>query len=63
MLTLNELRKTDVKGLNKELELARREALNVKLSLKMNQSKKSDTFQKNKKYIAQILTIKKALKA
>lgn len=61
MLSLTDLRKLDRKNLMKELEGARRDWLASKLALKMNQGKKSDTFQKNKRYIAQILTVTKEL--
>lgn len=56
MYTFVELQKKDVKTLNQELETARKNLLASRLSVKMKQDKKSDRIQKNKKYVAQILT-------
>ena len=56
MLTYIELQKLDSKDLLAELKKARQDWLGSKLSVKMNQDKKSHLIQLNKRYIAQILT-------
>jgi len=61
MYTFVELQKKDIKTLNQELETARKDLLASRLSVKMKQSKKSDSITKNKKYVAQISTQLNAL--
>lgn len=62
MLTVTELRKLDHKGLMKELAATRRDWLKSKLALKMSQDKRSNVYQMNKRYVAQILTVANELK-
>ncbi|MDP2624598.1 MAG: 50S ribosomal protein L29 [Candidatus Peregrinibacteria bacterium] len=57
MLTLVELRKRDLKNLMEELKRAREAWLSAKLSVKMDQDKKSHVIQNNKRYIAQVMTV------
>ncbi len=61
MLPLAELKKLTLKDLAAELKKARRDWLSSKLSVKMNQDKKSHVIAGNKKYVAQILTLMNAL--
>lgn len=57
MLTVEELKKLSRKDLQKELEAAHRNKLQLQYSLKMKQEKKSHLKQGNQRYIAQILTL------
>ncbi|MBI2453372.1 50S ribosomal protein L29 [Candidatus Peregrinibacteria bacterium] len=55
--SLNELKNLSEKELIKELEKARKEVLRYKIGIRMKQMKDSHTLKKNKKYVAQIMTI------
>ncbi|MBT5016391.1 50S ribosomal protein L29 [Candidatus Peregrinibacteria bacterium] len=61
MLPLADLKKLNLKDLGAELKKARREWLSTKLSVQMNQDKKSHVITQNKRYVAQILTTMNAL--
>ncbi|MFA6305370.1 MAG: 50S ribosomal protein L29 [Candidatus Gracilibacteria bacterium] len=57
MRTIEELKKLDQKGLQKELEETRKELIERKFDVKNNQAKNIHSIKKSKKYIAQILTV------
>ncbi len=56
MRTFADIQKMELKDLSAELEKARRDWLNAKLSVRMSQDKKSHLIAHNKRYVAQILT-------
>lgn len=53
-MNFNELQKKDVKSLMAELEIARKEKLANRMSLKMRQAKDSHVMKRNARMIAQI---------
>jgi len=57
MLSTQDLRNKSLKDLQTELKKARLDWLKTKMSLKMNQDKKAHVMRKNKRYVAQILTV------
>lgn len=57
MFSKQELKKLDLKELHEELQKARRTHLELKLSIKMQQDKKSHNLRKAKRYVAQIMTL------
>jgi ribosomal protein L29 len=59
MLTLEELKKADLKKLLEELQNARREQAQLRMAVKTSQSKDIHKLRRWKKYIAQIQTIKR----
>jgi ribosomal protein L29 len=61
MLTLTELRKLEMPGLDAELHTARLSQSSAEMSLRMKQSKETHLGKKNGKYVAQILTVKNEL--
>lgn len=63
MLTLAELRQKDLKTLQSELEKARQTLLKSKMSLKLQQDKKSHVMTQNKAYIAHLEMVIREMKA
>lgn len=61
MLTLAELRKLEIPGLDTELKKARLAQSAAGMSLRMKQSKETHLGKKNGRYVAQILTVKNEL--
>ncbi|EKD93747.1 MAG: hypothetical protein ACD_28C00063G0003 [uncultured bacterium] len=61
MLTLNELRKLEMPGLETELKKAKMAQLGAEMSLRMKQSKETHLGRKQGKYVARILTVKNEL--
>jgi len=58
MLSIEDLRKMTVDELDKELNSSKRELYKVRLDIVSGQEKRNHLVRLNKKYIAEILTVK-----